>query len=351
MNWSDDFFMERIPLRRRNLQMAIYARFLADGNSIHCQSMKLATIQKYVQTTAQFLSLFDPRGQDPRCTEDGKLCPELTSIYKELNRWESIPDRREPFTIDMLVYIESIAKNSNPDSIQAAMADWSCIGLFTGMRLTEWAQHANRAALAKPQLDIFGEPRAFALRDIQFLDDNLHIIPLNRILTCPIHTIFRLRITWRTQKNGENGDYRQYERPSLPSDRSPIPAMVNIVRRFARLVGLHDTSTPIAIHKPHGTHTRYITSIDIERSIREAAAHVYNLDPKIHKDALSKWSSHSFRVGACVILHSQGFLTLDIQWLLRWRSLAFYAYLRNLGVNARKQNAAINRAAATPNFL
>ena len=69
------------------------------------------------------------------------------------------------------------------------------------------------------------------------------------------------------------------------------------------------------------------------------------------KKALQKWSAHSLRVGACVLLHATGFTPLDIQWLLRWRSMAFMAYLRNLAGLATRQHQALDKAAGMPHIF
>ena len=84
--------------------------------------------------------------------------------------------------------------------------------------------------------------------------------------------------------------------------------------------------------------------------MRTVAAVVYNYDPNKPDDAaaLQKWSCHSLRVGACVILHSMGFTDTQIQWLLRWKSLAFWAYLRNIAVLTNQHTAAFSAHSSMP---
>jgi hypothetical protein len=45
------------------------------------------------------------------------------------------------------------------------------------------------------------------------------------------------------------------------------------------------------------------------------------------------------------------FSSTDIKFLLRWKSEAFMAYLRNLSFLSRRHADAIDRAAAIPNFV
>jgi hypothetical protein len=82
-----------------------------------------------------------------------------------------------------------------------------------------------------------------------------------------------------------------------------------------------------------------------------AAAHVYKLDPVKDCEHLRKWSSHSLRVWACVILHGMGFTDSQIKLLLRWRSDAFFDCLRNITGLAFKQCRALHDLSIVPNFV
>jgi hypothetical protein len=85
--------------------------------------------------------------------------------------------------------------------------------------------------------------------------------------------------------------------------------------------------------------------------MRNIAAAVYQLSFDKHKEELQRWSSHSLRVGACVILHSMNFSTTQIQWLLRWRSDSFKVYLRNTALLSDQQHQALDQAAAMPHLF
>ena len=85
--------------------------------------------------------------------------------------------------------------------------------------------------------------------------------------------------------------------------------------------------------------------------MRRVAAQVYHLHPGKHAKELQRWSTHSFRVGACILLHGMDFTPTQIKFLLRWKSDAFMVYLRNTAVLARQQHRAMDAAAAMPNFF
>ena len=81
-----------------------------------------------------------------------------------------------------------------------------------------------------------------------------------------------------------------------------------------------------------------------------AALNVYKLDPNDKRQAarLAKWTSHSIRIGACVLLYANGFTILQLQFILRWKSMAFRDYLRNVPILAQQQSVAMNQNGSMP---
>ena len=132
----------------------------------------------------------------------------------------------------------------------------------------------------------------------------------------------------------------------LPLSTGPCPASSALSLLDSRL---KPNSTPLSVYwSTKFACVRLITADEIERFMRHLASKVYLLHPGRDSSDLSKWSSHSLRVGACVALHAMGFSPMDIQWILRWRSQAFMAYLRNIAILAHRQVQALDRAAALP---
>jgi hypothetical protein len=125
---------------------------------------------------------------------------------------------------------------------------------------------------------------------------------------------------------------------------------MNIFKRFDRLVG-NKSKVPLAIYRHTNGSIRCTTASIVESTFQMAAAHVYQLDPVEDCMYLRKWSAHSIRVGACVILHGMGFSDSQIQFLLRCRSGAFFNYLRNVTGLSYKQNRALADLTVMPNFV
>ena len=87
-----------------------------------------------------------------------------------------------------------------------------------------------------------------------------------------------------------------------------------------------DKTVAIFRNSVRGIKIAYIDDIHIRTVLQEAAGAVHNVTKK---EELQRFTSHSIRVGACVLLHSQNISTEDIKFRLRWRSNSFKMYLRN----------------------
>jgi hypothetical protein len=334
---------------RRNWQLALYAVHLATGNTLWCQSIKATTILKYLRDVAKFLGRYSILDARYASAADKTLAPCIKAVTDEVARWEKIPDRREPFTIEMHKHLASIQSSCSPDTIIPVITDWAGCGLYGGFRLTEWAQDDGHAALDNPLLEIHGQPKAFCLDDLTWKTSGNLRLTLSAALAAE-DSVGRVSLTFKAQKNGENGEEHLFARNDSFPAMCFVRLLLRITKRFIRLVG-EDHSKPLCICKDALGKLRYITANDINFVFRLAAAKVYNLDPLANKIPLERWSSHSLRVGACVILHAMGFTDTQIMWLLRWKSNAFMTYLRNVAVLAQKQNVAFSEVEAMPQII
>ena len=231
MNLDDNFVLDKpSDSRRALLQLAMYAQHLGSGNSLFCRTIKAATIKQYVNAAASFLALFgdNPRDYRKDSPTDAHVSPVLTSVYTELSRWEKQPNRREPFTPEMLtdVRVRFAATGCGPDSKVAALADWFQCALFAGFRLSKWAQTAYKSGLEDYQRDRRDDAQALCLRDVRFTDARGAKYTAGEVLqssTLPQQMQFCF-ITFRSQKNGQNGEERKFARhaegePSVLSRR------------------------------------------------------------------------------------------------------------------------------------
>ena len=360
MKWDDDLLLEtgRTDWRLRGqYQLAMYALHLSCGHSIYCKRIKAATIEQYVLAAATFLVLFngyDCRKDDVSHKHMGHV---LGPVYRDLKKFEALPDRKEPYSPPMHTMARKLATRFPPDSLVAALTDLNELGYCGGFRLSECAQPARRSDITKPQLNHDTEAtirtRAFVPSDFRAQTVDRRRIRGMDILLYPIAQIVAVWAIWRTQKNGRNGEEKMFAKnPTLGGHCFPT-TLYRALQRFQRLRAIdpriHPDVTPLTIYWcPRHRSVRLINAGDIEKYIRRLAGAVYHLHPVQDAAQLQRWSSRSLRVGACVTLHALGFSPVDIQWILRWQSTAFMVYLRNVAVLSIRQAQALDRAAALP---
>lgn len=360
MRWHDNLLLEgeapELAIRGQ-YQLAMYALHLSSGHSIYCKSIKVATVEQYLLAAASFMALFtgtDVRKDHPTDSHMGAI---LAPVLRDLKKYESVPNRREPYDPQMHKAARLIALQFPPDSLACALLDGFEQGYCAGYRLSEWAQPSRVSDPLAPQLNhLVDAPirtRALVPADFRVLTETRHRFSGLAILTCPLPTISKMWVRWRTQKNGQNGEEKLFARNPNPVGFCFVSSVYRSLARFQRLSTLdprlQPLCTPLSVYWAPGLAcVRLITADEIERFLRRLACDVYHLHPTRDAKDLQRWSSHSLRVGACVALHAMGFSALDIQWLLRWRSTAFMVYLRNVAILAIRQYQALDRASEQP---
>jgi hypothetical protein len=360
MKWFDDPCLENTSdTRRGQHQLAMYAIHLACANSIYCKTLKSGTIKEYCAGVASFLALWtgvDHRKDNPTDRTMGHI---LQPVFDDLAKYDSMPNRREPYSPSMQQEARRQSRMhsaTQPNGVVAVLCDGFEAGLATGFRNGEWAQPNTNWNWRRPVVKILRtttSTRALVPGDLEaYLNCGRRLIGLD-ILRVPVGDIFKLWITYRFQKNGDNGDRKSHTRNPTHGGHCCVSALYRQLERFRdmqTIVPLTDTTPLFCYFDPSTCDVKLVTTVDIESFMRGIATIVFSLNPSKAEDAksLQRWGSHSLRVGAACVLHSMGFQPLDIQWLLRWRSLAFMAYLRNLAILSNRQHEALDRAATMP---
>ena len=141
LNLTGDWLLENQPQARGNFQLAMYAMHLATGSTLKCQTSQSGTIKGYLHDVATFLGRF--RAIDPRFVSatDTKPAPVICKVIAEQKCWETVPNRREPFALEMQRAIANL-HSATTDSccLDAALANWTLCNLYAGCRGIEWAQ-------------------------------------------------------------------------------------------------------------------------------------------------------------------------------------------------------------------
>jgi hypothetical protein len=245
-----------------------------------------------------------------------------------------MPNRREPLTVDMVSYQQLQCATNKPHSEASAMYDWEVFGIYAGNRLTKWAQRDGTDIV----LNIDNSPKAFIISDIEFFSKNWHCCSLQFALQHS-HLIHTTTVTWRFQKNGKNGEKKTF----VHAFDNPVLCAVSALLRIAQhwvdlnLPPVHPLAIYTADRKSNGR-VQLICESNINAVLQSAAKTVYNITIQ---EELSRFTSHSIRVGACVALHVAGIDPLDIKHALCWKSDSFLTYLQNLPYQAQRTSRAV----------
>ena len=92
-----------------------------------CKTIASGTIIRYLNAAAESIPA---NIMNPCLDIIGKMSRYISDIIKELKRWESVPNHREPVTKEMTEYVVKKGKSikDNLDNIYSALGDWLVLG-------------------------------------------------------------------------------------------------------------------------------------------------------------------------------------------------------------------------------
>ena len=325
-----DYCLASAPLEARNYVLACYAISLIQGNTILGGSVKHATLNGYIKAVVDMHT--DRQLTSPRLVEKDLVSPLLDAV----KRYESVPNRRDMIYDSMVSHMLQVTAGLQDDCLHSAILDWIILGRYGGFRQSEWCQTSQSIAMTRPSLALpVQEPLAFIPSDFAFFDSAGRPLP-----DIEDDSVDMVELTWRFQKNSNNGERIPFKRDYSSPDLCPVLAAVRIRRRAARL-GIHSASTLAVYSDPKSvTGYSYITANQTAAFLRTTAQKVFMLDS--NDDRLQRWSCHSLRVTAANLLHRARRSDSYIQIRLRWKSSTFLMYLRNTFYAADQHTAAMN---------
>ena len=157
-------------LTTRNIIMACYVAHLSLGETLLCKTIKSSTISRYLSAAVELSTKANM--MNPCLDIMGKQSDYIKGIFKELKRWENVPNRKEPVTKQMIEYVIEKGRNSyktNPHNLYLALSNWLILGQQTGFRRKEWAQDRTYMKKHKDiERNINGTSSAFILNDFEF---------------------------------------------------------------------------------------------------------------------------------------------------------------------------------------
>lgn len=330
---------KKYSIQKQNWIMACYVASLCNNETIKGILIKTGTIKDYIKAAITFSEHTRDRTHwhfNPTKDAKNNTFKPIKAMLDEHKIWEAEMNKRKEVTEEMYDYIQQ-QRTSDITSLENTLADWACIARQAGLRLSEYAQSETklRRNKGKPELNKLNQVKAFTMADFTFVGPHGQEIHYDDSTHLDINTVRGGYIRWRMQKNGEKNETIPYARNNHDQSRCVIRAMLNI-RRRAQLLNVPPDS-PIGVAFIKGKRT-FLTDTHIEKSLKTAARIVHKIKDK---KKLSKYSSHSWRVMACVILYAANQSTEFIKSRLRWKSESFKMYLRHVPILGYQHNAAI----------
>ena len=309
----------------------MYTKSLIAGNNIKGITLRAETLKGYLEAVND---LFEEKCCDaPVDFSDTKGCS-AAKFYRQIRTWEGEPNRRTHMTPEFLHELITQADNTpDKDSFVPVVADWSIAARYAGFRMCEVGQRTQtrkefhlvpvtnrRILMALHRVDfVFLDKHGFRVTD-----------PANNI-----DSIHSVRITWRVQKNRRNGQKITWTIDLVNPRLCIVKATIRIYLRSQRYdeTGAH----PLGFYMESGK-VKYLTGRRVNAYFKQVAQKVY---PDITKTKLSQYSSHMWRVTACVLLQQAGKNEDYIKKRLRWAGESYKIYLRDTAVLARQHLAAV----------
>lgn len=304
---------------------AHYATYLLEGNTIKKINIRVSTIKGYLTAIND---MFTDKKLPPPI--DLRANTHTARIIKDAQKYEALPNRRTPLSKHMVHVMVTRAHRSGRFSFVRVMGLWVRVGMKAGFRLGEYAQDTQKVAYYTLP-DGSRVVKALTSNDVDFHDKQGKQITKKQ----DKHRITNMKLRFDIQKNRQNKQKLNFYKNDTYPQYCSILAMEEIVE-IARLLG-QPLDLPLGIFQTSGGVKQYLTGRAIADYFREVAL---ELNPNMTEEELQKFSAHSIRVLACILLHEAGKDGSYIKVRLRWLSDAFLVYLRNTETIA-KQHANI----------
>lgn len=268
---------------------------------------------------------------------------EAAIIIRNLATEENIANQRSPLSNEIAAAVLSIASALPINSHQRAVSNIVALGRHIGCRLSEYGQKSQT------KYDTHKYPsgneviKAFCFSDWTFYDKQgsglTHLTGMTSTSIDDIYDGIRsMTIKWRIQKNRRNGQtIRLFADPKNKSICAVYNAL-QIVMRKLRL-DRRNLDTPLCVFSNAQGQVRYLTGKLVADLLRQAVKQVH---PNISPEELRKYSAHSLRVWACVLLDEAGKSPSTIKSRLRWCGESYRLYLRDTQKIANQHRDALS---------
>jgi hypothetical protein len=303
------------------------------------------SLRNYIRAATDCLSILsgsrlDISDLDSVSQKKVYLHPYLHELISQRSAWTKPAARKEPYTYRMLATQHRFLQKSPGDPMttfltkEYAVWDWLRLGVFTGSRLSEYAQsrltkgQRFQVIPTNDETGIWGgKPLAFIRSDFTFFDDKARLIPHSELLH--LHTARRVasvHVRFRYDKGAENFSVRKYSSTNDPI-LDPVDAAVSLLHR-ANLLSVTEWE-PIGTYRgKQKSSYLFLRDSHVRDTLRDICVRTYPDPTHYLRVHVARLVPHSNRVTAAVCLHMGGASIADIAFRLRWHVSSVPTYLR-----------------------
>lgn len=235
----------------------------------------------------------------------------------------------------MFVAIANHACDADRDSAESVIFDWITLGRVAGFRVAEYAQTTQNKVDEFEYASGNRIVKAFVPLDWKFYDKQgrlMNVHSLDGLADPPS----KMKLTFRIQKNRQNGQSINFVADDKHQNICPVRAAYRIFLRAKRLGQSNDQ--PMGVFSNKQGITKYLTANKIAEVLQFFAKSCH---PDLTKDEIMRFTSHSIRVWAVVLLDEAGMNADFIKSRLRWMGDSYRLYLRDTAVLQAKHITAL----------
>jgi hypothetical protein len=277
--------------------MSIYIKYVQCGININnIRTLRSAMVRGYAESVNTLFRLRNMPAPADLSDPNNMSAMLINNMLWE----EQIARQRAPLDNKIFAEICLVADaGKTEDLANALLRDVVTLSRYIGPRLSEYAQKNQK------KVDIHTYPsgttiiRAFMANDFIFFDAKKHII--DDLSVESIASAAVVKITWRIQKNRQNGQSITLSADSKSRDLCPILSTAWMVIHARHL--LQPDNMPLAIYRTRKGESLYLTGGKIAELLRGL---VKRIRPDTSPEDIKRYSAHSLRVLASVLLDEAG---------------------------------------------
>jgi hypothetical protein len=287
-----------------------------------------AMVRGYIESINTLFKLcnFDPPADLSDCTN---MC---TKIIVAREKEECIAWQRSPITREIYSALLDQASKSLVDSAKTVVFDWFTLVQITGLRCAEYAQKTQTNVEEHEYVSGKRVVKAFVPSDWKFYNSK------GRLIIDPMEVPKKLKMTFRIQKNRQNGQSITLVTNNAHQDICPVRAAHRIYLRAKKLN--QSDSEPMGVFVNKFGIKKYLTGGKIAKVLQSVAKIVH---PDWSADKLSRISSHLGRVWALILLDEAGMTPAFMTSRLRWMGDSYKLYLRDTSILQHKHIDALKK--------